>query len=384
MRQAIVASMLVLAARPAHADDAAAKARLETTTIIYARGDALYRSDARGKNETLLAQLPTKAPVRALRTDAAGAVLLVDIAGKWSWMKLDGAQSALTELPCADGPAQLAVDGRCVLCRSAANPEASIIFNLASSRFTTIPVPPPSSRLVAPHPHRRLVWADATGVWSAPPGNPSKKTKVAPEPPLRGFLPSPDGKRAVGVYTDVVHATRTTTKPADMLMGFALDGQGARRKSIRDSVPLEWSHDGAWVLVQDGSKACIVSATGGQYKCWRGYTAVSIAEDGSYALLLGNRDSGDPGNKKDKKDKKSKRDKKRKQQGKREQAEPQREPQGEPEQRTEDDESIDDVLVPPPSGPQALYRGKLDGAFTERPSLVVREVEGAAVWVPAK
>lgn len=379
--RAVAASLLVVAgaaAPPAHADDD----RLAGASIIYARGDALYKSDARGKDEVLLAKLPSAEPVRALRTDARAAVLLVDVGGAWSWMKLDGTQSTLAPLPCADGPAQLAVDGRCVLCRSAANPDASIIHNLASARATTIPVPPPSSRLVAEYPHRRLVWADTNGVWSAPPGAPQRKTKVAPEPPLRGFLPSPDGKRAVGVYTDVIHDGRKSTKPADVLMGFALDGQGARRKSIRDSVPLEWSHDGKWVLVQDGSKACIVSATGGQYKCWRGYTAVSIAPDGAYALLLGTRDNDEPS--KDGKKSKGKKDKKAKK-AKRRDAEPADEPQGEPEQRAGgEDEPLDDVPVPPPGGPVALYRGKLEGAYTERPSLLVRDVAGAAVWVPAK
>jgi hypothetical protein len=172
-----------------------------------------------------------------------------------------------------------------------------------------------------------------------------------------------------------------------MLMGFALDGQGARRKSIRDSVPVEWSHDGQWVLVQDGSKACIVSATGGQYKCWRGYTAASIAPDGSYALLLGNRDkSADKDNKaKGKKGKKDKRDKNdRKDKKGKDKRPPQDEPQDEPEQARGGDEPVDDVPVPPPSGPLALYRGKLDGAFTESPGLVMRVVEGAAVWLPKR
>ena len=157
-----------------------------------------------------------------------------------------------------------------------------------------------------------------------------------------------------------------------MLETIALDGSGARRKSIKSGTPLEWSHDSQWVLMQDGSGACIVRATGGQYKCWRGFTAVSIAPDGSYALLLGNRDA-----KPEKKATKKKAAKKK--------APDPSDPTNEPEQEGDDDsDATDDVAVAPPSGPLALYRAKLDGAFTDRPVLLVKVVEGAAVWVPSK
>ncbi len=101
---------------------ALAEDELAGASIIFARGAALYRTDARGKGETQVASLPAKVAVRALRTDAQGTVLLADLGGKWSWMPLDGQASALTPLPCGDGPAQLAADGACVLCRSARTP----------------------------------------------------------------------------------------------------------------------------------------------------------------------------------------------------------------------------------------------------------------------
>jgi hypothetical protein len=365
-----VVALAVLAGLWIPAALAADDERLDRSTIIYARGEALYKSDARGKVEVELAKLPARMIVRAMRTDAAGSVLLVDLGGKWSWMPLDGKATSLTELPCADGPAQLANDGACVLCRSTADANKSVIVNLATGKVTPIEVPPGGARLVGAGAERKLVWADAGGVWSSPPGNIKQKSKVAPEAPLRGFLPSPDGKRAVGVYTDIVHDTPKTTKPAEMLMGFVLDGQGARRKTVKASVPVEWSFDGEWVLVQDGATACITKANGGQYKCWRGYTAVSIAPDGSYALILGNRDRGSSKEKKPAK-KPAKKDRK------------DSEPTEEPETATEE-AVIDDVAVPPPSGPLALYRAKLEGAHTEAPALVVRVVEGAAVWIPAK
>ena len=44
--------------------------------------------------------------------------------------------------------------------------------------------------------------------------------------------------------------------------------------------------------------------------------------------------------------------------------------------------ALDDVSVAPPSGPLSLYRLRLEGAFTDRPTLLVKIVDGAAVWVP--
>jgi len=369
MRRALVIATLgALLVSPALAAD---DERLVNAKIIYARGTALYESDARGKSEVELAQLPTKTAVRAMRTDAGGTILLVDLGGKWSWMPLDGSAKTLTELPCADGPAQLANDGACVICRSSTAADKSVIIQLQTGKATPIEAPPTGARLVGAGKDRKLVWADATGVWSSPPANLRAKTKVAPEVPLRGFLPSPDGSRAAGVYSDVVHDSVKTTKPAEMLMTFALDGQGARRKTVKASIPVEWSADNQWLLVQDGSTACITKASGGQYKCWKGYTATSIAPDGSYALLLGNRNRA-PDKKPAKKPKKDKK------------APSSTDPTDEPEQREGDDAPIDDVAVPPPSGPLALYRAELDGAFTKAPSLVVKVVEGSAVWVPTK
>ena len=47
-------------------------------------------------------------------------------------------------------------------------------------------------------------------------------------------------------------------------------------------------------------------------------------------------------------------------------------------------EAVDDVPVAPPSGPLALYRVKIDGAHNASPARIVKVIEGAAVWVPAK
>jgi hypothetical protein len=377
---------LAAGARVAHADDDHLGG-----TIIFARGASLYRTDPRGKGPAHeLAPLPAGAKasdVRALRSDAAGGVLLADVGGRWQWMRLD--EQALRPLPCADGPAQLAEDGACVLCGAA---KGSQIVNLATGAATALPIAIDGARLAGDGASRRLIWADGEGVWAAPPGNLTRKAKVAPEPPLRHFLVATGGDRAVGVYDGTVFDGKAR-KPAQLLYGFALDGAAARRRAIRGGIPLEWSHDGTWVLIQDGASACLMRATGGQYKCWPGYTAVSLAPDGAYALVLGSRDRGA------KKEGKKPAPPAKGKPGKGKAAPPPPPPPAvEPDPGAEPAEGSDgsegegeggaaplspDVPVALPSGPLSLYRARLDGAFVDPPLVVEREVEGAAVWVPA-
>jgi len=369
-------------------------------TVIFARGSSLFQVDARGRAETEIAQLAAKVTVRALRSDAGGAVLLADLAGKWAWMPLDGQAKALIELPCGDGPAQLAEDGTSVLCRSPRAANQSIFVELARGasarpgKIVAVDIPPATARLAGVGIERTLVWADATGVWTAAPDDLKSKTRVASDPPLRGFLASPDGARALGVYATPIYTDVRHTTVAEVLMTFALDGHGARRKAIRDGIAVEWSHDAEWVLVQDGASACIMRASGGQYKCWRGYTAASLSSDGRWGLALGNRDgakkppppkpAAKPAAGKPPTNAKSARP-----------AGPTRpggaagkppdgseEPSDEPEASEAAPPVNDDVSVAPPTGPLSLYRLRLEGAFTDRPTLLVKVVDGAAVWVP--
>ncbi|MBC7977604.1 MAG: hypothetical protein H7138_21720, partial [Myxococcales bacterium] len=241
------------------------------------------------------------------------------------------------------------------------------------------------------------VWADATGVWTALAFDPKRKSRVAPDAPLRGFIASPDGARGVGVYADQVYSDLHHTRPAEVLMTVQLDGSGGRRKAIRDGVVVEWSHDSQWILVQDGASACIMRAGGGQYKCWKGFTAASISSDGRFALVLGNRDgarkTSEKGDKSDRGDKVDKADRGDKASAKSSKLARRDEPATKPWDRIDEPSNepeageapaaTDDVNVAPPSGPLALYRVRIEGAFTDRPTLLVKIVDGAAVWVPS-
>ncbi len=359
MRLAIAIVLATTAIAPsAFGDDK----ELDRASVVFARGDKLIRTDGKGKGEVELATLPAKAVVRALRTDAGGHVLLADLDGKWWWMPLDGSKKVLTQLPCGEGPAQLPPDGSCVLCRNTTPGDKALAINFGTGKLIPVDAPALGSRIVNVGLTRRVVYADKAGVWSIALADQKKKTQLAPEPPIRNFLPSPDGKTAVGVYLESMFDGRKQLPPVETLTIFALDGQAARRKGLRNGIPLEWSHDGTYVLVQEGAKACLMRAGGGQYKCWKGFTAVSLAPDGSYALVLGARDLKAPPRTPAKT--------------------PPKKPANDDEQT--DAEKDDDVAVALPSGPLALYRAKLDGPFDAAPIAVTKNVDGAAVWIPGR
>ncbi len=366
------------------AGSAAAEDDFADTAVVFVRGTDLIRSDGKGRHETEIAKLPSEQPVRALRTDAFGKILLADIGGTWWTMPLDGSTTSLTQLPCDAGPAQLTEDGRYVLCRHQQG--GSLVVNLVTGKLTRLAVPTVGARLLGTSGNRRmLVWADKGAIWTALAPRLARPKQVAKQAPLRSLLPSPDGKHAIGVYPDQVFANARRKQPGEVLEMFALDGSAARRKTIQNGVPVQWSHDSQWLLVQDGSSACIMRATGGQYKCWRGFTAVSVSPDGRYALVLGNRSAEKKADKKA--DKKSKKSRKRGTRDKEPEPDEAAEEVGEAAEGDDGDGEpmpTDDVPVAPPSGKLSLYRAQLDGAYTTSPALIAHVVEGAAVWVPTK
>lgn len=341
---------------------------LALARVLVARGDALWLTDARGKAPpTPIVGLPAPATgVRTIRTDAGGGNVLVELDGRWWWapVSLDGRRNELQELPCGAGPARFTRKGDLVLC-TGADGEALIV-RLRDHKLFPRAVPAAGAAFIERDGVRELVWSDGTAVLAAPLADAKKVRTLAPAAPLRGLLAAPDGSRAVGVYKDhpLKSRGRVEAEERDQLFGFALDGTGARRRLIRDGVVIDWSWDARWLLVQDGAKACIARALGGQFKCWKGFTAVSISPDGAWALVLGPRAGADAAA-----------------------APEERASGGSGESASgeggegDHDEAEDDALGLPP-GPLSLYRAKLAGPYTERPALVETLIDGAAVWLP--
>jgi hypothetical protein len=325
VKRLLVLALLLGAPTPALAED-----DFGGGSIVFAREKSLWKTDPKGKGPAVeLVALPgAAADVRMIRTDPAGTKILFDLGGTWWWAAIDpGATSPAqpTQLPCADAPARLSADARMVVC--AADDGKALLISLVTKKRAKQPIAADGVRAVVVGKTRDLIWTDADGVWRAPIGSLKAKKEVAPDAPVRGFLAAPDGSRGVATYAGHVYEKKEKV-PGESLDGFALDGTAARRALHREGVVVDWSWDSTWVLVQAGDEACITRAVGGEYKCWKNYTAVSLAPDGSWAVLLGD--------------------------------------------RKEDDTEA-----------RSVYRGKLAGAYTERPSLVETVIDGGgALWLP--
>lgn len=270
----------------------------EPPITLFAKERTLWMAESDGAGARALATLPTDlGAVTSLQADRLGVTILLGAERGWSWSPLrrvphSGAIGALTflKLACAAGPATLTADGTSVLCATATG--TAMVVQLRTGKQVTRNVAIERTSIVGTGAELRLIWADDGGVWSAAISDPANVRQLAPEPPRSGLSVSPTGERALGVYEgEARHGRRghtVTTEP--MLYGFALDGIAARRKVIRRGVAHSWSADGKWALVQDGGAACLMAATGGQYKCWKGYRGAGVSADGHWALLLGNRD----------------------------------------------------------------------------------------------
>jgi hypothetical protein len=368
MRRAAVAvglSTIVAASGVARAgvDDGLAQVR-----VVFARGGSLWATDGKGKTPAVeVAALPpgtAATDVHMIRTNAAGDRVVVDVGGTWFWAALvDGGVATLAELPCGAGATRFSAKGASVLC--AAPDGRARMVRLSDGRVFDRDAPAASASLVVRGDVRSLAWVDNSGhVVAAPVVQPSATAPevLAPVAPVRGFLAAPDGSRGVGVYRAKPHKPKDAAE-RDELFGFALDGVAARRRLIRDGVVIDWSWDSRWLLVQDGDKACIARATGGQFKCWKGYTALSIAPDGAYALVLGPRSGAAAAT------------------AAPEEKETGGEGGGDGGGEGGEEEAVVEEAGALPKGPRSLFRAKLNGPYTERPSLVETVVDGAAVWL---
>lgn len=340
----------------------------EAEPVVYAQAGALWLLEGKTSPQRLGVAPADLGAVTALHVDAAARTLLIGSDVRWAWSPLRAESGligplAFRKLPCAAGPATLSGDGANVLCATSSG--AAMLVQLATGKQILHNAPIEQTSIAGSGAELRFIWADENGVWSTPAvtpsaspgssGSPGSSTpgaassgsrtappagqrpaalsptagasrpiggsgvsattatvarpvqQLAPEPPRSGFSVSPTGERALGVYEGSAHHKKNVTTQ-EMLFGFALDGRAVRRKAIQRAVATAWSADGRWVLVQDGEAACIMAATGGQYKCWKGYRGAAISRDGRHALLLGNR--GESKDAKDEKDGKSAKNKK--------------------------------------------------------------------------
>lgn len=293
-------------------------------SLVFVRADALWRVPAEGDGGAVSLVGLGGETVTGLEASPAGDAVLVELGERVAWLSLGGAAGTLRPLDCRP-PARFSPDGRYVACSEAGAGEAGaragarvVLYTLPAEQRSLVDVP--AGQVLGFLSGTRLAMADDDGVWAVPtePGTP--RALLAPHRPSGAVLIGPHGRRAVGVYP----ALSNHKSPG--LYVFRLDGKGVRRRLLAGAEPVAWSRDDRWVAVQDGGSACLVRATGGQYKCWKRFQAVATSPDGRYLLM----------------------------------AKP-----------SEKEGQVD------------LYRGERDGVRPAAPRPIERGITGPAVWVPA-
>jgi hypothetical protein len=234
------------------------------------------RADARGFAAPPAA--PPAAPIDRLQSSPDGRLVALTSARGTAWvqLRLDDARAEPAELravavaPCR-GPGDVAPNGRALVCPGAAGTVWQP--NLWIARQLPIGPAPVFFHGLAGD---QLLVVEDNGIWAIPATGSQKRRPLAPHRPDRGFLPSPDGSRAVGNYE---------TDGVSELWSFRLDGKAARRKLGFDLTAVAWSADSQWVLLPNHSRACVVRAVGGEYKCWEHFAGHALSPDGRHVLL---------------------------------------------------------------------------------------------------
>lgn len=305
-------------------------AALADESVVYAEGTSLWRTstDGEAKPVEIVALGFDAASVTGIESTSDGRVLLIKTADKAYWAVPDGdAPVTPTAIGC-DGSADLAKDGNCAAC---IDPDTH---KIVLERFT-----PTAKKTVRDITAREvhfldgldLLTSDDAGIWTIDIRRPKDTVHLTQDVPSH-VLPSPDGKRALGVFADEDVQNPDTLRPTLYVFRIGAEAD-ARRQLAWNAVPVAWSWDSKWVAVQDADNgACVMRAAGGEYKCWKDATAVSIAPDGLFLVLTKKPETA----------------------------------KGEP---------IDGVGV-------NLYRGYRDGVSSGRLRLLAERVAGAAVWVP--
>lgn len=295
------------------------------------------------------------------RLEVHGTTILIEKRASIAWARVGVAPArslvVMRSLPCR-APARLSSDGDWISCTS----------ERGRIEFYDLRTPSPT-RAVLPEASRYslslelsgadvAVGVEASGLWSIPLRGRTRGqlgTLLFSGVPHGQISVAPSGERAVASFT--------LAKPGqNALYTFRLDGKGNRRRLMKGAVPVVWSADSRWLLVQRGSRVCVVGAIGGQYKCWRGYTAVDINATGTMLLLARPSDMADADHGDDTAD-------------------------GEYSDRgivpVRDDEDEQEPTSQMLAGPLRLYVVHTAGAQPEQPQLLLERADGPAAWIDA-
>ena len=278
----------------------------------------------------------------------------------------------------------------CVPCRKARAIGHRSIVNLDDGKTHAGRHAAPGARLVGSGADRMLVWADDSGVWTAPPANLKTRPSVAPEAPLRGFSRQPR-RHARARRLRRRGLRRRAPQEARRRARWRSRSTAGRAPQVdQGGVPLEWSHDSQWVLVQDGgervhhARESAASTSAGAASPPRRSRPTAGGRS-----LLGNREARRRRPRRSPRQAASARLTAQAASTPAEAARPRRASRRPPDRR--DDREPDEPRRDTPTttsrsrrrpARSSLYRARLEGAFTIAPTLIVKIVDGAAVWVP--
>jgi hypothetical protein len=229
----VVIDVIDVGARAQPAD----KAEPAPGRVVFVRGDALLAISGDGKGgESELTKLPPEVgQVSSMEASPDGGLIVVrgDKGSAW-WV--NGESTWRTG--CA-GRARPSPTNECLLCESG----GAVTLMGARNNFTVkLPGSYHDANFLGSA--RELAVLDADkGVLGFGVQTP-KETRLLAKPGATGYLlVSPDGSKAVAVYG---------RGPTSRVFGLVLDGEGIPRSLGGPAVPVVWSNDSTWALIEYG------------------------------------------------------------------------------------------------------------------------------------
>lgn len=275
------------AAASAAADDSL----LADASLVFVRDGALWhaptqtaaprkrskrgeRSDSQGAQR--LAELPEDAgAVSAVLGSPLGNAVAVVFERRVAWMPLAKPEPGLRSLDCR-APAFFSLDGRQLACADDSGRVA--VYRLPGQRRRLVEVP--ARQLVGFGVDGHLLIRDDKGLWQVDSTRPQSRQQLAAHDDLSDVHIGPRGRRAIARFQVSGHRSAG-------LYTFKLDGKAVPRRLLAEAEMVSWSLDGRWLAAQSSDLgACLVRASGGQYKCWRRHRAVGVSGDGATLLMV--------------------------------------------------------------------------------------------------
>lgn len=284
--------------------------------IVFQRGAAVWQKGDAG--ESKVAELGDAREVRWIEATREGKIVVLDLGGRAAWLLADDPPRTSTLYASAcTGRARPAPTADVIVCPGADGP--TLMAAVQPDISMALPDPLDDAAFLGASPVD-VVGLTAEGVVALDRRRPTEKRALTRPGATSHFLAAPDGVHAVAVFGEKMDARVRT---------FLLDGQGVSRQLGGPGVPTLFSWDSQWVMFQEGdianapkpgdedgrldaadrflaavpkaaaaakrkaaparesitTRVCVARATGGEVKCWDGYTGMAFSPDSTRVLL---------------------------------------------------------------------------------------------------